>query len=842
MFRDGGRSLSRKAAAFLMFSLLLGPVSLFPAASPETGMECPRAAAREDLSDEFDGPVLDPKWSWYNSPASYDMGVTTAGHLHLVARRNTNFGQSSDSGALLYQNASGNFSIETKLSSDPAANFEKSGIMVRYNASNWVGLFYQAQSGKKVELTTKIGGSANDNIVDVSASPVWLRLERDGQTFTSYYSTNGTGWTFVWSGSVSLNDPLSIGLIIADGNANADFATDFDYFRVGAPNRPPAITDPFTPVSVREDERLGLDISTHLSDPDGDELVFEVTDSAHIKGAFNETRNDLEVWGIANWNGAEFANIKATDRFGLFIKAQIRVTVTPVPDAPCLLEPIPDINVPQAGANSSLNLSAHFFDNDTLHGGTDALAYSWEGTGRLQVSIAAGGLVTVVAPIDFWGELELSFTATDRTELSATAEARVVVYHVNQAPQARSGPPDTSVREDESVTVFLGPVFWDPDGDPMTFEASGNEQLAVAFELQNATFTPRPDASGFTERVTIRARDDKGLASGPVTVNVTVVPVNDPPRITSYSPPGNVTLRENDGLDFSVAVSDPESGAGVTYAWLLDDVQVATGVTGYKLQTDYGSAGVHKVKVVASDGELSTSLSWEVTVENVNRPPPKATIVSPRPGASFKEGLPITLEGDSSDPDGDLLTFFWYEGLMELGTGRNLSIRLPVGEHKITLEVSDGTASVRSATISVSVKVNAKPTILSLSPEKGQKFARGKIVSVFAEVMDADGDELVYCWTEDGRLIGTNASLTLSGLPVGKHRLQLAVSDGTAVVQQTLDFEVVEPGAAAADYGLYIVGGIAAGVVVSIAIALMARGRKKEPAAPAKLEQPVLKW
>ncbi len=822
--------------------MLVAPVLSCPIGFSEGADGRPRTAARADLSDEFDGNSLDAKWSWHNPPASYDVGATAAGHLHMVANRNTNFGGGSDSGALLYQNTSGNFSIETKLSSDPGTNFEKSGIMVRANASNWVGLFYQAQTGKQVELTTKVGGVASDNLKAVTASPVWLRLERDGQTFTSYHSTDGSGWTFGWSVSVALADAVSIGLIIADGNANADFAADFDFFRVGAPNHPPAITEPFLPVSVNEDERLGIGISGHLVDPDGDRLAFEVTDAAHIQGAFNETKNDLEVWGAPNWFGAEFANIKATDRLGASIKAQIRVTVAPVPDAPYLAKPLPDIKVPQAGVNGSTNLSACFFDNDTLFGGSDSLVYSVSGGGVLRVDIGASGLVTVAAPIDFWGELNLTFTATDRTELSATGEARVSVYHVNQAPQVKSGPPDTSVNEDDSVTVNLGPVFWDPDGDAMTVEASGQSQIAVSFYRLNATFMPAPDASGFTERITLRARDERGLSGGSVIINVTVIPVNDPPRITSLSPPGNVTLLENDILDFSVGASDLESGAGVTYSWSQDGVPATTGVTGFTFRTNHSSAGDHTVKVVVSDGELSATASWAITVRNLNREPSKATIVSPKAGAVIKEGMSVQFEGDASDPDGDVLSFFWAEGLVELGTGRNLSIMLPAGIHKITLEVSDGTATARSSVISITVKANTKPTILSVEPANGKKFVRGTSIPVVAEVIDADNDALTFCWTENGALVGTNRSFSLSGLPLGKHRIQLAVSDGMAVAQSTAEFEVVEPGASAADTSLYLVGGLIAVLAVVVVIAVAVRGRKKPPPEPAALQQPVLKW
>ena len=850
--------MSRKCALALICSLLFLPLPLYPGCQAEEGPTVLSACtgslggpaghilqpARAGQSDEFDGPDLDPRWSWYNPPQAFDVGVTTAGQLHLVANRNTNFGGSSDSGVLLYQNASGNFSIETKMASDPGANFEKAGIMVRNNASNWVSLFYQAQNGKQVELTTKVGGVASDNLKAVTASPVWLRLERDGQTFTAYYSTDGSGWTFGWSVSVALSDSVSIGLVIADGNANADYSADFDYFRFGAPNHAPSVKEAYSQISFEEDGRAAIKASDHFVDIDGDALTYTVTDAAHISGAFNTTLGDYELWGAPNWFGAEFATIKAADRFGAWTMSQVRVIVSAAEDPPCLLKDIGDIIVPQGGFNSSVNLSKYFFDNDTLFGGNDALGFAFLGGSPLHISIAPSGQATVSAPIDFWGETNMTFTATDKAGHMAAGPARAMVYHVNQAPQVKASPPDTTVNEDESVTMPLAPVFWDPDGDPLTLSATGNSQLSVSFNGLEATFTPFPDASGFTDRVSVTARDPSGRASPPATVNVTVLAVNDPPLITSYSPPGNVTLLENDVLDFTVTAADPESGAGVTCSWTVDDGPAVTGVSKINFRTNYSSAGGHTIKVAVSDGELSATMSWSVLVKNVNRGPSKASVIAPRPGENVKEGVSIRFEGSAEDPDGDELTFRWIDGLAELGIGQNFTSVLSLGIHKIILEVSDGTASVRSSTVSVTVKVNARPSIVSLRPAQGSRFQTGTGIPFSADVLDADGDQLSFTWTDNGQVIGTNQSFTLSTLPAGKHRVQLTVSDGIAVAQSAADFEVTGP--AAAGVGslpvLALAGVVAAVAVAAVAVLVLKKKGKKPPEAPRSLEQPRLEW
>jgi hypothetical protein len=466
------------------------------------------------------------------------------------------------------------------------------------------------------------------------------------------------------------------------------------------------------------------------------------------------------------------------------------------------------------------------------------------------VNITPAGKVTLTAPVSFWGTVNLSFSATDKAGNIATGACKVVVRHVNQAPQVKNQPPEILVNEDESVTIDFSPVFWDPDGDPITLTASQNLNIDVRTQAGdlNVTFSPKPDLSGFFENVRLGARDDSGLGDNYVVVKVTVVPVNDPPRITAFSPPGTVTLTEGDTLDFSVAATDPESLSAVNFTWYVNDKKVLVSATTFVFKTNYTSAGDHVVKVSVDDGELATTMSWNVTVKNLNREPAKVSIVTPRPGEILKEGAPIRFEGNATDPDEDELGFRWMEGLVEVGAGRSMYAVLGIGIHKITLEVSDGFTTVKSAVVSITVKANARPSIISFSPVDGKKFDKGKAVTFSAEALDADNDPLDYCWTESGQVLGTGKTFSLSNLSPGKHRIQLTVSDGMAVADNSVTIEVVEPSSGGMDMttllgrvdviAVVAVLAVAAGLAV---VLLMRRGKKAAPA-PAPLKQLPVDW
>ncbi len=804
--------MPRPALASILLCALL--VSTMGVACPPEGGGAP---SESGLSDEFDGSSLDPKWSWRNAPYAYDVGATTAGHLHIVSNRNTNFHSTTSNGSLVYQSASGNFSIHTRVRSDPQRNFEKAGLMVWQDANNWVALKYQQENGKKVQVSVRSGGSQwSDVMTSVSASPIDLRLERDGGAFTAYYSTDGAAWTSVWSSAVAINDSVWVGLLVADGNANTNYPADFDFFHFGPPNRAPAIIQPFSPIEVREDERVGVSALEHFSDPDGDELTFEVSDSPHVSGSFNCATGVIEVYGAPNWNGAEFITIKASDKFGEWAMAQLRVTVTPVEDAPIVKEAIKDVSMLQGGRDDSINLSRVFYDNDTIYG--DSLKFSVENNGSIWVAIAGSGRVTLNCPVNFYGVLTMTFIAIDGTELSASAPCKVTVAHVNQPPQVKTAPPPILVNEDESVEVDMGRAFIDPEGEALSLAFTGNRQIVIEpLDGLNISIAPLPDASGFTEDIAVTAADPYGL-SAQTTLSVTVIPVNDPPRILARSPTGNATVSEGESLEFCVTASDPEMGPVVGLNWYFDGEVVHTGTPSYIYTANYSSAGDHTVTVAVDDGEFVERAGWSLRVLSVNRDPMDVRIVSPKSGQVFKQGDSVPFQGCATDPDGDPLTFQWVEGVTVLGTGANFTARgLSTGAHTIFLQVSDEDSVVKSAAVQVTIRPNAMPRIVSFAPADGQRFKIGARVEFRVEAVDDDGDPLSLAWYDGPELLSNATFFIKDDLGMGAHTIRLLVSDGRASAEMSFTIEIYEPAPEGVNTMLIAIGAAAAAMVAIVA-------------------------
>jgi hypothetical protein len=145
-----------------------------------------------------------------------------------------------------------------------------------------------------------------------------------------------------------------------------------------------------------------------------------------------------------------------------------------------------------------------------------------------------------------------------------------------------------------------------------------------------------------------------------------------------------------------------------------DSILLAEGVSGTRMDVDFsrlpGGANA-RIKVVATDGVRAAEA---VSVEfSVPLKTPEVFITAPAPGATYRKGDVVTLDGDAYDlqdewlsKDGDLVWSSDRDG--ELGTGTLVfASGLSAGTHVITLTATNGHSL--SATRSVEIAV-APPT------------------------------------------------------------------------------------------------------------------------------------
>lgn len=142
---------------------------------------------------------------------------------------------SSDGIRFVYVEVPGDLTIiarVTELHPTHDDGWTKAGIMVRdsLNAnSKHVATLITSGNGVQMVRRVQTGGESFDNNPRDLNAPIWLKLERVGNTFTSSYSTNGVDWSSVASHEVEMTGTVFVGLVLtAHGEDNGLAEAVFD--------------------------------------------------------------------------------------------------------------------------------------------------------------------------------------------------------------------------------------------------------------------------------------------------------------------------------------------------------------------------------------------------------------------------------------------------------------------------------------------------------------------------------------------------------------------------------------------------------------------------------------
>lgn len=189
-----------------------------------------------------------------------------------------------------------------------------------------------------------------------------------------------------------------------------------------------------------------------------------------------------------------------------------------------------------------------------------------------------------------------------------------------------------------------------------------------------------------------------------------------------------------------------------------------------------------RARAVHEGGDTLVSRTVTVTVEE--RPP---TALTANAGGDRTVGDPdgdgtasVTLDGTGSqDPEHNITGYRWTRDGETLGTGASLTVDLDIGEHNITLTVTNDAGDDDSDTVRITVVAN-RPPVARASPTGTFYDADGDGSEDFtlsgATSSDPDGPITAYSWTQGGTEIGTTAELDRT-LEIGTHRFNLTVTD-----------------------------------------------------------------
>jgi len=143
------------------------------------------------------------------------------------------WGTADAGGRFVYKQLTGDGSIIARVDRlDSVDPWSKAGVMIRANLetiSSWADIIWAGDYGVRFQarLSQSLAAVSDDNPINVTTpdqlaqrAPVWVKLERTGDDFKGYYSTDGKAWTaLAWNPqTIPMNSAVYIGLAVTAHN------------------------------------------------------------------------------------------------------------------------------------------------------------------------------------------------------------------------------------------------------------------------------------------------------------------------------------------------------------------------------------------------------------------------------------------------------------------------------------------------------------------------------------------------------------------------------------------------------------------------------------------------
>ena len=505
-------------------------------------------------------------------------------------------------------------------------------------------------------------------------------------------------------------------------------------------------------------------------------------------------------------------------------------------DPPQLNGTLPAIVMDEDTSDSSLVLSEYVWDPDGNH---INYTLSVPKPNITTVVDRETGRVTFTPKKDWYGTETLKFIARDDgpDQKSLALCTTVTVNPLNDMPVLSGVQKDAVLAEDsEWQTLDLGTIFSDVDvTDPVssftfgcrvtasTTHPTGGD-LLIRYNAKNRAFVLGPAHLMYGDfELELNCTDNHpGTVPAATSFNVTITHVNHDPALNgTVTSPLAISIPErgtNSELGLDNLFTDPDlpvayAADALTYTVTGMNKLTAAVTPDRKLTISAGNEqyrpgfpGLETLTLTATDkAGRNVTLQVVVTVEPVNdRPeiishqPVQATVI-----LKEKEKKSFSVSVSDVDTENRDLTYSWYlDGAKDAAiTGPSYSYEPDYSqgglEHKIRVDISDGSTSISEEWVLTVTDVNRMPEGSIKSPINSSKFVKGAVVTFTAEGSDPDGDRLNFTWRDgDGNVIGTGPTFTYNKLLKGIQIIRLEVNDGKTSIYRDVTITVNEQQAA----------------------------------------------
>ena len=631
--------------------------------------------------------------------------------------------------------------------------------------------------------TVDVGGSASS--IDVSS----YFSEADGDVMRYTASSAATSKATVGvSGSTVTITPVAGGTATITVTADDGQGSSATQTIAVTVNRAPtsAGSIPAQTITAGTNAR-GFDVSSYFSDPDGDTLTYQATSLKTSKVTASASGSTVNLTGVA----AGTASVAVTVSDGRLNFSQTFTVTVGTNRAPTAVGSIAGGNLGAGTTPKAVDVSSNFSDPDG-----DTLTYTASSSDGTKATASVSGSTVSITGVAA-GSATITVTAGDGA-LTATQTIAVTVT-TNRAPTTVGTLPAMTVGiGTNAVQLDVRSKFSDADGDTLTYTASSSDTTKVTVSLAGGTVNISGLALG-SSTITLTASD--GALSATRTFSVTAVNNRAPLKIgtMSWSP----TVPDTTIVDVSAKFVDLD-GDTLTYTAVSSDSSKATvSVSGSDVTMTAKRMGNTTITITASDGGLSVSHQFTVTVKKRNPNQPVTTVgsISAKNFAHGASAVSLGISSYFSEADGDAMvyTVTSSDNTIAIGSvsGTTLTIT-PKAAGRATLTVTADDGQDSSADQTIAVRVNRSVTASGSIP--AQSLGAGKrdvTVDLSTYFSDPDtGDTITYTASSSDGAKATatvsDSNVTLSGLAVGTGiTITVTASDGLTTATQTIAVTVV---------------------------------------------------
>ncbi len=603
-----------------------------------------------------------------------------------------------------------------------------------------------------------------DNAIDLWAYASDAETPDSGLTFTITNLTNPACGVTVdsnryidvapasnWSGTATVTVEVSDGALTA---------ADSFVVTVQAVNDPPVLIA-LPNVTTSEDTPVShaIDLWPYAADAESPDnmLVFAVESVSNASaGVSVQSNRYINVSPAANWNGTATVTISVSDGVSA-VTGSFDVIVNAVNDPPTLAG-LPDVSTQvDTPVLHAIDLWAYASDVETVASG---LAYSIDSSTAPEagVSIESNRYVNVNPAAGWAATATVTVRASDGS-LADTDTFLVTVTAPNTAPTI-SGLPDLTTDEDtplaNAVDLWAYAADAQTPDNGLTFTITGTTDASAGVTIASNRYINVAASANWSgsATVTVQVSDGQLTASDQFVVNVAAV--NDAPAWTTIPA---VTTPENTPVDNAVDLwayaSDVETAdSGLTFSI----VSVSNAGAGVTLDSNryidvspqqYWN-GTATVTVRVSDGGLSNTAAFDVTVTAVNQPP----VITHTPVATADEGQPVVITAMVLDPDNaPAVTLYYRVGTsgaytsvaMAHATGDDYSANIPAAavtpagvQYYISATDGTGTDTAGPFTVSVAPLPDPDPPVVSSVAAIPNRIVQGVDLSLTLSALADD--------------------------------------------------------------------------------------------------------